>query len=79
LNPIISKVLGSFAGGLFGQIGEKVGSWIPSSRQHKRKQIRKLKDEIKKLQSQPSNSDVIARLTILTHKLSEAEKALEEE
>lgn len=73
-----AKIGGEVIGGVIGKTLSKVADWVPSPRQYRRKQIRKLKDEIKKLEETLTLTNR-ARIVILTHRLSEFENQLTEE
>ena len=78
------SIIGNIAGSAIGKVVGKVVDFIPSPRQYKRKQLRKLQDEIKQIQSKyPSihdaPSDVRAHYELILHKASEYAKELEEE
>jgi len=75
----IAKIAGNAVGGAIGKALGKAAEWIPNPRQHRRKQIRKLEDEIKELQTKPATTDTRARLVMLTSRLSEYTKELTEE
>ena len=79
---LIDGLIGGIAKGVGSGIGKTIGKivdWIPSPRQNKRKQVRRIKDEIKLLQSKPITTSTRARVEFLTHKLSEYDKELQEE
>ena len=80
----IAKILGNAAGGAIGKVLGKVAEWVPTPRQHRRKQIRKLEDEIKSIQEKyPNTHDapagVRAHYELITHRVSEYKKELIEE
>lgn len=75
----IAKIAGNAVGGAIGKALGKVADWVPGPRQFHRQQIRKIQDEIKLLQNGYSTDSARARLIVLTSKLSEHQKALEEE
>lgn len=47
---MIGKLFQSLAGGLLGQLGEKIGSWIPDKDQRYRQKREALEKEINELQ-----------------------------
>ena len=80
----ITKIAGNAVGGAIGKALGKVAEWVPTPRQHRRKQIRKLEDEIKSIQEKyPNTHDapagIRAHYELITHRVSEYKKELIEE
>lgn len=49
------SIAGKFAGGIFGKIGEKLGSWIPTKEERRRNVINKLEKRQKFIEDNKRN------------------------
>jgi len=80
----IAKIAGNAVGGAIGKVLGKVAEWVPGPRQHRRKKIRILQDEIKQIQAKypdthSAPADIRAHYELIVHRVSEYRKELEEE